>query len=716
MEEFEHFISEGKLIDGVFRDREEAFGLTIDGPDSLDLDDAIWLERRDDGSIVHVSIADVGGIVKKESSADEKAFKRSFTRYYENGNNPMLPRKLSEDLLSLREGERRPTITFSIPVSDRLEIGTPSIKRTCIQSKRKLSYQGFEDLMKDQSFEHVGMLQEASLLAWKLLQLRRVKGALAFFDLSYGLATSEEGALRKLDPDEACNAYLLIQEFMILANQSIALYLADQGVPILYRNHIARAIAPEREVLLNDLEVILMEAESRRAGTFQKKMSLVLERAFCSPTIAGHYALNLPVYAHFTSPIRRYADLVNHRQLVAFLMGEERPYTADQLFEISKHLNAVEGKIKDRKKIGFIIEREADTRRTIQENAFRDLDDGRFYEVLKFAAKEKKFVPQLEEEIDLRLSQDRIEARDFHLLLLGTPKESLLEIKQRIMDYLVLNPSEAAAILMIAHQSLGYSRPVYNSTEEWDDGSYFKSNVEISFSGKTYTSGVSRSVNKKLSEQLAAVSLLSRITGIDVSLVNELHKGGGGEPEINGERGNLEGRVLTGNYKGILQEACNKNRWRNPVYSLAVSGESHRPEFRVIAEIECNGKSYQSDPGVGPSRKYAEQLAAANLLQKLGESEHLQQDPPEVLVYGGDYVSALNTLIQRRHTGRPTYLIYEKKGETPEFDCDCSLRISGEERKYTGWGGDRKTARQEASRLAFEDLSQMMAGSSFKET
>jgi len=305
------------LPEEIFEGRKEVRGLTIDGPRSLDLDDAIWLEKNGDDYIVHVSITDLS-IVKIDSYEDKNALRQGYTHYFSTGNRPLFPRKLSEKYLSLLEKKKRPTLTVSIPINENIEIGEAKIEQTFIRSYKKLSYEQAEKLMDS---DDDPFLAEAYHLSKKLFEKRRAEGALVYYDKNNDFTTDEEGNIIILTEERKYNSHILIQEFMILANQAVAQFFVKNDITGLFRNHRAKRLAPDRNDLLIDLENTLAEGNYNRINTFRNKLNLILERALYEPTVSGHYGLNLPVYLHFTSPIRRYADLVNHRQLVAFLGG-----------------------------------------------------------------------------------------------------------------------------------------------------------------------------------------------------------------------------------------------------------------------------------------------------------------------------------------------------------------------------------------------------------
>ena len=310
-------------------EREPVEGITIDNPDSKDLDDAIYLAKDGSGWMLHVSIADVDSGVPKGSDLDQEAYKRGFTRYFADGtNDPMLPGELSENKLSLLEGQQRNTVTVSVSLSGALEVGEYFIHRTQLTNRAKLSYESVDVILQQPQHQFHDMLKQSAVIAEQLLSHRREKGALVFWDISSGWAISEEGYVYKIE-DEFHIAHLIIQELMILTNQLVAKYFIQRDVPVIFRHHKAGEEIQNRELVVNKLNKLLGQSEITVESAFaiQQQIGNVLPRATYGPELEGHYGLNLPAYLHFTSPIRRYADLVDQRILFALLKGEASPYS-----------------------------------------------------------------------------------------------------------------------------------------------------------------------------------------------------------------------------------------------------------------------------------------------------------------------------------------------------------------------------------------------------
>jgi len=595
------------LTEELFEGREEVMGITIDGPTSLDLDDAIWLERKKGDYIAHVSIADVGSVVGVGSDIDQKARKQGFTHYFARGNKPMLPKELSEDALSLHEGQKRPTITISVPIGENLEVGESTLRRTSLVSARKLSYEQSERIMGSDKDIFLG---DAYHLSRRLFEKRKADGALVFFDKRSGLSTTEEGNVVHLDNTERYNSHLLIQEFMILANRAVAEYFAQNNIHGLFRNHTARTSAPNRGDLLSDMETTLSEGNPGRIDTFRQRLNLVLERASYAPTLSGHYGLNLPAYMHFTSPIRRFPDLVNNRQLSATLRGEDPPYDLEHLTIMAEGINNLENVVKNRKAAYFKEKGREESRRAIIYNRLGNLDTRGFFRVVKLAVIEARLTSEVEDNIYTRLDAGELQARDLYTILLESNRNNKEwgRVRERTMAWLEENPHHAASVITMGTQSLQWSPPVYQTTAKGPDHSRsFTSVGLVNIGGRSYSSEPQTASSKKEAEQYAAISLLENVLELGSKSRNVV---GRKEPQ-------KDYRVPAENYKGKLLEICQQQRLALPMYNSSRSGPPHQPEFTAIAQLTIGGKEYESESSIAPNLKAAEQLASKSLLEKI---------------------------------------------------------------------------------------------------
>ena len=173
---------------------------------------------------------------------------------------------------------------------------------------------------------------------------------------------------------------------MIAANTAAAQWLADRDQPALYRNHTAKAIAPGQDDMLQALFV------AGSAKAIRQRLQSWLNRAEYGPALIGHFALNLPAYGHFTSPIRRVADLINHRIIKALLRGEESPYSKQDLEELGSHINETVLE-EDRKTTTFFKDRAKQElqEKLESEESFDGLSEKDFSRLLKHTEGAKAF-------------------------------------------------------------------------------------------------------------------------------------------------------------------------------------------------------------------------------------------------------------------------------------------------------------------------------------
>jgi ribonuclease R len=353
--------------------------LTIDPEDAKDHDDAVWAARDDDpknegGFKVIVAIADVSWFVRPGSKLDHEARRRGNSIYLPDRVVPMLPERLSNDLCSLKPDIGRPAIAVE------MTIGADGVKRRhrfmriMMRSHAKLSYGDAQKLIGDRKAagviaETVHTLHDAFETRWK----ERSKRAPLDLDLpERKIILNEDGTVAGIIRRERFDAHRLIEEFMILANVAAAETLEQKRTPQIYRVHDT----PDPEKLnsvrdyLDDLGYSLIKGAPRPAH-FNQLLKIAAERgqqemisdvvlrsqrqAVYSTENLGHFGLALPRYSHFTSPIRRYADLTIHRALVkACGLGE-----GGQTDEEASKLSRTAGLISDMERRSVAIEREA---------------------------------------------------------------------------------------------------------------------------------------------------------------------------------------------------------------------------------------------------------------------------------------------------------------------------------------------------------------------
>ncbi len=315
--------------------------VAIDPSDARDHDDAIWATPDDDpknegGWKAIVAIADVSFYVRPNSLIDREARKRGNSVYFPDRVVPMLPEVLSADVCSLKEGVDRAALACHLQVSAKGELKSWRFSRAVVRLAANIAYEDAQAAM-DGTIEHA--LTETALRplwdCWKALYAARAKREPLDLDLpERRIVLDEKGRILSVAPRERLDAHKLVEDYMIAANVAAAKALEAKKAPVMYRVHEP----PSREKLVAlkdylktfDLEFALgqvikpatfnqilkklEESDIREEVTIQVLRSQT--QAYYGPGNAGHFGLSLGSYAHFTSPIRRYADLVVHRALV----------------------------------------------------------------------------------------------------------------------------------------------------------------------------------------------------------------------------------------------------------------------------------------------------------------------------------------------------------------------------------------------------------------
>lgn len=348
--------------------------VTIDPPDAKDHDDAVHAEpdadpENEGGHILTIAIADVAAYVRPGSALDREAELRGNSVYFPDRVVPMLPERISNDLCSLRPREDRPALAVRITVGKDGRKRHHSFHRIMMRSAARLSYQEAQSAIDGQPNEDTAPLLDSILkpLYAAYAAIKAARDARGPLDLDLPerkILLDKEGRVDRVVVPPRLDAHRLIEEFMILANVAAAETLIAKKTPLLFRVHDAPSIeklAALRE-FLTTLDISLPKGDSLKPGYFNRILhqvegsdhgevvNQVVLRSQAQAEYAalnyGHFGLNLRSYAHFTSPIRRYADLIVHRGLIRALdLGEDglpAATTAEILAEVGASISAAE--------------------------------------------------------------------------------------------------------------------------------------------------------------------------------------------------------------------------------------------------------------------------------------------------------------------------------------------------------------------------------------
>jgi exoribonuclease-2 len=290
---------------------------TIDGERTRDLDDALSLEILPTGYLLGVHISDVSALVAGGSLLDREAQERGTSIYLPETRLPMLPEDISEDTLSLVADKERPALSFMITLDQEGAVQEWSIKPSLIKVRRRLSY-GEADGLLERKDDVIGILAR---LAEVLKARRLAQGGYELKLPEVWVGFDAQGKIQVTVEDQETPSHQLVAEAMVLANWLAATFLMEQGVPAIYRTQ------PEpREPIDREAHKTLLELWQDR-----RRLSRVIMDTKPQP----HWGLGLPQYTFATSPIRRYLDLVTHRQILSLLLDAPPFYTPAELEKIA---------------------------------------------------------------------------------------------------------------------------------------------------------------------------------------------------------------------------------------------------------------------------------------------------------------------------------------------------------------------------------------------
>ena len=350
------------------KDLTDLLTFTIDGELAKDFDDAVSLESMGEGYRLGVHIADVSHFVTENSHLDEEAFERGTSVYYADGVIPMLPEILSNEACSLKPNEVRLTLSVIIDFDRQGNALATQIHKSFIKSRRRFTYTEVAKLL-EQGSEKANDSPFMQTLAdmyhlSQTLRKKRFKHGSVDFHVPEPSIQIEDGKVKQIGVVEHNAAHQLIEEFMLATNQAVALNLYEKEIPCIHRIHeppdptkllefkefissFGLRLSSSEKIRSQDLNALLKKIQGTPEERVVNTLLLrTMKKARYSPSDPGHYCLGFAHYAHFTSPIRRYPDLIVHRIVKKYLKHKcskkEKKVLQTSLSEISDQSTQME--------------------------------------------------------------------------------------------------------------------------------------------------------------------------------------------------------------------------------------------------------------------------------------------------------------------------------------------------------------------------------------
>ncbi|MBU8898575.1 ribonuclease R [Corallococcus sp. M34] len=354
--------------------------VTIDGEDARDFDDAVYAEPHGNGWRLVVAIADVTHYVRERRALDTEALRRATSVYLPDRVLPMLPERLSNGICSLRPDEDRLCMVADMTFDARGHRRSSELYPAVMRSVARCTYNEVQDVLDDKDVPHRNAFkphfQQLMALARALMGMRKDRGAIDFDLPEHKVVLGPDGLPERMDKRERKDSHRLIEECMLAANEAVAAFFQDEGLPTVYRFHgepdpdklaafaaLAQAygfvLHIEDGVSSKELDAFVsqLEGHPEQRALNQLLLRSMMQAVYTSSRV-GHYGLAAEYYLHFTSPIRRYPDLLVHRLLKAHWARKGRKPTEAQLEREEERLEDMAVQCSERERAAMQVERE----------------------------------------------------------------------------------------------------------------------------------------------------------------------------------------------------------------------------------------------------------------------------------------------------------------------------------------------------------------------
>lgn len=583
-------------------------GVTIDNASTRDMDDGLFAEYVGDDVRLCIAITNVAKRVEVGGEEDDAARTKCFTRYRGSGHGGMLPPKFTDELCSLVVNEVRPVVVVELLISPTGKARETVVRLDEFVNRAQLAYNEIPAVLggKHPLAPNVSnMVIAVQAGTNRLFATRKARGSVAYADPVTGMFSSEDGILENVSEDEFVGC-MMVQEAMIAANEALARYAAENDVPVIYRNHVARVATPPRADLVAQLEQA-KNLPLPHLSAFIERVDVLLDRAQYGAHVRGHFALCAPFYTHATSPIRRYADLVTQRQIVAHLSEERLPHSQHELQAFASYINSTIDSVANAQREYMRARTLAVTESRLARVGYKGLSMVEFERVVH-QLRCSDMPPSVEfvDDVVRRIESGDISHRAIGGLLPMLPSSALWEhVSSAICAKFVATP-EHATLVMKASKDLGlWTATVVDVVATKPPQVPIVSCVGTLLDGEDVSHGQRcfASAQRAAWHRAIAAVVIQRLDG-----------------EVPGDW--VVGASLPSSSPStVSQKFAVSELWSIvhrlakpvPVYSFQSEGPPHKPQFKCTCAV---GNSKSS--GVGRDKQTAKNMAASAMITKLG--------------------------------------------------------------------------------------------------
>ena len=476
--------------------------------------------------------------------------------------------------------------------------------------------------------------------------------------------------------------HIIVQELMILAGTVLAKFALDRDIPILYRNHEAKKAAPSGAALAESISTWLHGSELYNESA-ESTFRALLGRAYYSPTLGGHYGLAIPCYTNVTSPLRRYADLVNTRQVRAHLEHEPLPYSFEDLKKLGEWLGSRDDDRQEERRDGFKAAVQRRAQSAVHSGRLAVLADHELSQAVKLAGAGDAMPEVLIDELVRRFEAGQIADKVVdRLVATYFDRDWPTSVAAALAAWVCASPTRAVNLLLHATQA---GVLAHYETDSTSSDSGFLGRVRLTKPGSDQVEFSGIGARKKDAEQAACVAAVCWLVGRPVPSAVEATRD-----------------VSVINQKSALMELCQKYRQPPPNFECKFSGPSHAPVFSCDASMAWEGRTFYASVSDCANKKEAESAASARLYSQVeGFVAHEKRGSPPggAVAATSNPIGFLQELAQKNKWALPHYTVEQVQDSPPLFRA--TVEVTGPSKgKYVGSAASKKEAKELAAAAA----------------